>query len=222
MPMTTMMMRMSRAALSCFIILCALLAVAHGRHHGAPQHQTGQPGNFDYYVLTLSWSPEFCHGHSDSPECQTGHHGFIVHGLWPQFTHGYPENCSEAPGLSNPSAMLDIMPDEKLVEHEWTTHGTCSGLAPDEYFKLVRQAYTSVKIPQRLAAPSQTFSITPDEVKQEFLKINSKLNGESIAVSCGNNYLTGLHVCLAKDLQPTACTDIRDCRANQIRVTPVR
>src|SRR5690242_4828750 len=96
------------------------------RHHSRPSHR-GEPGAFDYYLLTLSWSPEFCHSHSDKPECQSGHHGFVVHGLWPQYANGYPEHCSNAPGLSNPAEMTDIMPDTGLVGHEWSTHGTCSG-----------------------------------------------------------------------------------------------
>ncbi|MDP9158616.1 MAG: ribonuclease T2 [Acidobacteriota bacterium] len=208
------------------VICCVSLAKARGhrRHNQSQQDQQhqGQPGVFDYYVLTMSWSPEFCHGHAESPECQSGHYGFIAHGLWPQYTHGYPEHCGDSAGLSNPSAMLDIMPDVKLIQHEWTTHGTCSGLSAEEYFKRLRTAYTAVKIPAKLIAPAESFSIPPDELKKSFLEANSKLSNESLAISCGNNYLTGIHVCLTKDLQPTACTDIRDCRANMIKVPPIR
>ena len=46
------------------------------------------PGSFDYYLLTLSWAPEFCATHSSnasSSECDPTHHfGFVVHGLWPE------------------------------------------------------------------------------------------------------------------------------------------
>ncbi len=216
-------MNTSRTLLLLTIVVGFFVCLALARsHHHRQQESGGQPGVFDFYVLTLSWSPEFCHGHSDSPECQTDHRGFIVHGLWPQFTHGYPENCSDSPGLSNPSEMLDIMPDERLIEHEWTTHGTCSGLNADEYFGLVRKAYTSVKIPARLVTPSEEFSIAPDEVKRQFLQANSRLSPDSIAVSCGNNYLTGLYICMTKNLEPTSCSEMRDCRANVIKVPPVR
>jgi len=212
-------MKSSRKVLSLLIVICTSIFSLARAHR---QRQSGQPGNFDFYVLTLSWSPEFCHDHSYSAECQSGHHGFIVHGLWPQFTDGYPENCSNVPGPTNPSAMLDIMPDEKLIQHEWTTHGTCSGLIADEYFKLLRQAFTSIKIPTQLAAPSEGFSITPGELKEKFLEVNPRLSRDSIAVSCGNNYLTGVYFCQTKDLQPTSCGTIRDCRANTIKVTPLR
>lgn len=190
--------------------------------HRRGDHQSSRPGVFDYYVLTLSWAPEFCHGHATSPECRNGHFGFVVHGLWPQFVNGYPENCSNDPGLSDPSTMTDIMPDPKLVEHEWSTHGTCSGLDPDHYFKLIRQAFTSIKVPARFSAPSQAFSMTPTEVKQEFLQSNPSLKTEDLTVSCGNNYLTAVSVCMTKSLEPTACQALRDCRASTIRISPVR
>ncbi len=75
------------------------------------QRSGGQPGVFDYYQLNLSWSPEFCYSKPDNPEC-SGHYGFIVHGLWPQFRNGgWPEFCGQQPGPSNPSQMLNIMPD---------------------------------------------------------------------------------------------------------------
>lgn len=37
-------------------------------------------GAFDYYLLTLSWSPEFCLTHPSAAEC-SAHPGFILHGL---------------------------------------------------------------------------------------------------------------------------------------------
>jgi ribonuclease T2 len=82
-------MKSSGGLLFFAIVVCASvsLSLANGHHH-RQQQSGGQPGVFDSYVLTHSWAPEFCHGHSDSPECQRGHYGFIVHGLWPQFIHG--------------------------------------------------------------------------------------------------------------------------------------
>src|SRR5277367_4549479 len=191
----------------------------------AQRGQPSQPGVFDYYLLNLSWEPEFCHSrrNADSEECQAGGRGFVVHGLWPQFTNGYPEHCSNAPGPSDPSRLLDFMPTTWLVQHEWSTHGTCSGLSADDYFSLVRKARASINIPEKLARPSQSFSIMPSDVKQAFVEANPGLGSEDIAVSCGNNYLTAVEFCLSKDsLKPMACSAVRDCRANVIRVAPVR
>ena len=102
---------MKKSASQFLVLIAVLLIVMAGfaqrRHSQQASH--GQPGVFDYYLLTLSWSPEFCHSHADKPECQSGHHGFVVHGLWPQYSNGYPEHCSNAPGLRNPGEMADIM-----------------------------------------------------------------------------------------------------------------
>lgn len=205
---------------SCLVAGSALLGFSS--HHRARQHEQSQPGVFDYYVLSLSWSPEFCHSHPANGQCHSGHFGFVVHGLWPQFVEGYPEHCSTQPGLADPSSMTDIMPDPSLVAHEWATHGTCSGLDPEAYFKLVRRAYGSIQVPTRLAAPSQMFSVTPQQLKEEFVSANPRLRAENLAVSCGNNYLTGVLVCLSKQLEPTACQAVRDCGANSVKVAPVR
>jgi ribonuclease T2 len=202
-----------------FVVIGTLFAPS-SQHHQRP-HGPEQPGVFDYYVLSLSWSPEFCHSHPSNPECSR-HSGFVVHGLWPQYIDGYPENCSSQPGPSDPASFADIMPDRSLLAHEWVSHGTCSGLDPNAYFKIVRQAFESVKIPERLSAPQQMFSMTPQQLKEELVAANRSLSDEDLAVGCGNNYLTSVSVCFTKQLQPRACQGIRDCRANSIRVAPVR
>ncbi|HTS37934.1 MAG TPA: ribonuclease T2 [Candidatus Solibacter sp.] len=205
------------------LVLLPLIAAGAPKHHKSTQSGHGKPGEFDYYLLTLSWSPEFCHGHPDKPECQSGHFGFVVHGLWPQYTAGgYPENCSNAQGLSNPAEMKDIMPDAGLVAHEWSTHGTCSGLDAESYFKLLRQAFTSVKIPDKFSAPHQNFSISPPDMKKEFVQANPNFSADDMTVGCGNNYLTAVSLCVTKDLKATSCQNLRDCRANSVKVPPVK
>ena len=117
--------------------------------------------------------------------------------------------------------MSDIMPDVGLVAHEWTTHGTCSGLAAEDYFKLLRRAFKSINVPERFAAPGTTFSIAPQEVKSAFIAANPNLKPEDMTVGCGNNYLTAVSVCMTKDLTAIACQNLRDCRANVVRVPPI-
>ena len=52
---------------------------------------------FDFYVLALSWSPSYCASFGDRAnrqQCEADDPlGFVVHGLWPQFTTGYPTEC---------------------------------------------------------------------------------------------------------------------------------
>jgi ribonuclease T2 len=175
---------------------------------------------FDYYLLNLSWSPEFCHSHADAPECPL-RLAFVLHGLWPQNNSGpYPHNCSTAPGPSDPTQYKDIYPDQSLLRHEWSTHGTCSGLSPDAYFNAARSAFHSVTIPPILAQLDHQISLPPDQILSLFTAANPHLPAASLALSCGNNYLTAVEVCLDKSLNPTSCGEIRSCRANTVRIPP--
>ncbi len=180
---------------------------------------TSQPGVFDFYLLNLSWSPEFCATHS-SPECAS-HPGFVVHGLWPQNTNGtYPENCSTAPGPSNPQGDTDLQPTVSLVEHEWQTHGTCSGLAADPYFSLIRSAFHEIRIPANFVHVQHASSVAPATILNQFAAANPGFPVSSFALSCGNNALTAIEVCLTKDLHALACPNLRSCAATTIKVVP--
>lgn len=182
-----------------------------------------QATKFDHYLLALSWSPEYCHSHSSSTQCSAGKHfSFVVHGLWPEYNTGSgPQNCGSAPGLKNPSTMLDIMPDLGLIQHEWTTHGTCTGLTADTYFGLIRKAFTSVKLPAKFTGATSQFSIAPLQVKQAFEQANPDFSDSEIMINCQSNYLQAVEVCLTKDLEPMPCPAPKDCRATSIRVPPV-
>ena len=182
--------------------------------------QTSASQNFDYYLLNLSWSPEFCYSHPNATECAS-RPAFVLHGLWPQNIDGtYPQNCSSAPGPANPSQYRDIYPDAGLLQHEWRTHGTCSGLAPDDFFNAARAAFQSIAIPPTLTQLTSQISLPPAQILGLFTTANPGINRSSLALSCGNNFLTAVEVCLNKQLQPTACGPIRSCRANTVRIPP--
>lgn len=175
---------------------------------------------FDFYLLNLSWSPEFCATHPGKPECAQ-HLAFILHGLWPQTsTGGHPEHCSNALGPSDASAFRDIYPDAGLLQHEWQAHGTCSGLTPDAFFTLARKAVHAVAIPRQLSSLDHAVSMPPAAILGLFTAANPSLPATSLALSCGNNNLTAVEVCLARDLSPIACQQVRSCRANTVRIPP--
>lgn len=175
---------------------------------------------FDYYLLNLSWSPEFCHSHPSAAECAQ-HRAFTLHGLWPQNNSGpYLENCTNAPGPRNPADFSDLYPDPGLLRHEWKTHGTCSGLSADAFFNLARQAESTVVIPAMLTSLDHQTSMPPAQILDLFAEANPSIPRQSLALSCGNNYLTAIEVCMSKTLQPTACGAIRSCRANTVRIPP--
>jgi len=146
----------------------------------------------------------------------------VVHGLWPEYASGSgPQHCGSRPGLSNPSSMLDIMPDLGLIQHEWTTHGSCSGLTAEQYFGLVRKAFNSVKQPRQLTSAKTQQTLSPRQVKQHFEQANPELNDSEIMINCAGNYLQAVEICLTKGLQAMACPAPRDCRASSIRIPPV-
>jgi ribonuclease T2 len=182
--------------------------------------QTHATATFDFYLLNLSWSPEFCHSHPTAAEC-AAHSTFVLHGLWPQNDGGsYPQNCSTAPGPADPSQYRDIYPDPSLLEHEWRTHGTCSGLSPEDFFSSARKAFHSVTIPPKLAGLQSQISLPPGQILELFTASNPQIPQAALALSCGNSYLTAVEVCLGKSLQPIACGGVRSCRANTVRIPP--
>ena len=186
----------------------------------AGKQAAGNGVPFDYYLLNLSWSPEFCVTHPDRDQCKQKR-AFIVHGLWPENNDGtYPQHCGERQGPSTPAEWADVMPDEGLVKHEWETHGTCTMYSGDGYFALLRKAYEQVKIPASVLPQGQETMMTPAAILAAFAKENPAFPEGSLALSCGNNRLTAIEVCMSKDIQPIACKGIRSCRANVVKITP--
>jgi ribonuclease T2 len=211
------------------LIVLSLVAGCHSSTTSAPPpepaarpaaQQARDAAQFDFYLLNLSWSPEFCHSHPTAAEC-AAHSTFVLHGLWPENNEGsYPQNCSLAPGPTDPSQFSDIYPDASLLEHEWKTHGTCSGLSPDDFFSSARKAFHSVTIPPKLAGLQSQISLPPGQILELFTASNPHIPQAALAVSCGGNYLTAVEACLDKSLQPIACSGIRSCRANTVRIPP--
>jgi ribonuclease T2 len=192
-------------------------------------------GDFDYYALALSWSPTFCQtpaGEDADLQCNSQRrYDFVVHGLWPQYERGWPENCDTRERwlpeeLIN--AMLDIMPSKKLIIHEWRKHGTCSGLKMRDYFALVRDTYGKVKVPARYVLPNETIFTTPEQLALDFVKTNRDLTAGMISVQCGNSRddarLSELRICFTREGALSACgaNERRSCRAKRLILPPTR
>src|SRR5207248_3566868 len=102
------------------LISLALLALSVSTV-SAQDHRQNAPGEFDFYVLSLSWSPSYCeeasergrNGRSQQIQCGERPFSFVVHGLWPQYERGFPDYCQRpSPRLDRNivSSMLDLMP----------------------------------------------------------------------------------------------------------------
>jgi ribonuclease T2 len=199
------------------------------RRHNSHQ---GTPGEFDFYVLSLSWSPSFCESgagrRGNNEQCDRERpYSFVVHGLWPQYNRGFPENCVDpAPWIDNKliRSMLDLMPARKLVIHEWQAHGTCSGLDAEHFFTTVREARGKVNIPERFVRLNDYTTVSPDEVEDAFIAANPGLSHDMIAVTCSRRYLSEVRICMGKDLAFHSCpeTDRHACRSPWVVMPPVR
>ena len=200
----------------------------------AQEHRQDTPGDFDYYVLSLSWSPSFCEeaeerGNSrrSSAQCGGRPFSFVVHGLWPQYEHGFPQYCQRpSPRLARSimTSMLDLMPAPGLIYNEWDKHGTCSGLDERAYFETVRKARAAVKIPEQYRELSEPTTVAPAEIEDAFVKANPGLTSSAIAVTCNRTRLSEVRICLSKDLQFRSCEEIdrRGCRRDQVSMPPMR
>lgn len=209
--------------------LALLLLPAPGLAQGAAQNQ---PGQFDFYVLSLSWSPSFCAAAADNyrsggPQCGPRPFSFVVHGLWPQYERGFPEFCEvPSPRLYRGivSQMLDLMPAPRLIYNEWDKHGTCSGLGDRSYFETIRKARAAVKIPAEFLDLAEAKTIAPADVEAAFIRANPGLSDSAVSVTCNRTRLSEVRICLSKDLQFRSCEEIdrRACRRDQVTMPPIR
>jgi ribonuclease T2 len=160
-------------------------------------------------------------------QCAPGRlYDFVLHGLWPQFEQGWPQDCSTDPiERSLVDSMLDIMPSPGLVRHEWSKHGTCSGLEPEKYFESARNAFRSINIPDQYKRPKLQVVSNPGEMRKRFAEANPKFQENSFAVACSGRFLQEVRVCLTTDFEPRACSkDVLrgQCKVDEMILRPVR
>lgn len=216
------------------VLYLAVAAFALGVPHAGTADERDKPGAFDYYTLVLSWSPSYCASEGRDRrdrQCDAAkQHGFVLHGLWPQYKRGWPEDCfiGRRPWVPQDviDTMLDIMPNRNLIIHEYRAHGTCAGLSPEAYFAAARALYRRVEIPARYAEPHRTFSLSPQNIERDFAAANPWLKTEMMAVTCRDRKLFDIRICFNRDLSPRACGRSEDqqrlCPIGTIAVTPAR
>ncbi|WP_245410939.1 ribonuclease T2 [Microvirga flavescens] len=220
---------MDRARRALFGALLALASPAFAQD----LEQRGAPaGQFDFYVLALSWSPGFCElsgGAKKRDQCNSGRGlSFVVHGLWPQNEQDYPVFC-EPSGRFVPRMALEeaqgVFPEEGLARYEWRKHGTCSGVSPSEYFRLVRQARDRVRIPESFTKVTSDVKTMPMEIERVFMEANPGLRQDMMAVSCKRRVLEEVRICLDRDLrQFRQCpgVDRAGCRYGDVVIPALR
>ncbi len=202
-------------------LLSATLVLAEGE----------QAGEFDYYVLALSWSPTWCalEGDArDADQCHPRHdHGWILHGLWPQYHRGWPSYCRTAdppPTRAMTSDMADIMGSAGLAWYQWKKHGTCSGLSAPAYFALARDAYDRISRPEVFRNLDRTVKLPAAVVEEAFRKDNPALEPDGITITCRARHIQEARICLSRSLEPVPCGQdvVKDCTLRDALFAPVR
>ena len=188
-------------------------------------------GDFDYYVLSLSWSPTWCAIEGDdrnSPQCDEAEDfGWILHGLWPQYERGWPANCRtsfRAPTRGQTADMADIMGTSGLAWHQWRKHGVCSGLDSVDYYALSRLAYGKVVRPPVFRRLDQSVTLPASVIEDAFLSENPNLSADQITITCKQGYIQEARICLTRDLEFRDCGAdvVRDCSLNDAVFLPLR
>lgn len=196
------------SALLGLVLLIAPPAMAEGE----------RAGDFDYYVLSLSWSPTWCtlEGEArNSPQCDRDL-GWVLHGLWPQYEQGYPSYCNTTardPSKRETAAMEDIMGTDGAAWYQWKKHGRCAGLSASDYLATARDAYAKITRPEVFRKLTKDVKLPAALIEDAFMKENAGLDKNEITVTCKASRIQEVRICLTKDLEPRTCgvDVIRDC-----------
>jgi len=211
-----------------FLLLVLVLAGTGADARTRERERAAEAGRFDYYVLTLSWSPAYCERRpEDRQQCGAQRHGLVLHGLWPQYAGGgYPADCAAPVPLTEDARRfgMTVFPSEKLVAHQWRKHGACTGMDPKTYFRIADEARDAIRIPPELEPGTRTRETTARDIARALRDHNPRITQRGLAVVCSGPEFSELRICLTKDLQPTACgRGVRDaCRQGPVRVRGAR
>lgn len=204
------------------LLLMLALLVAPGAR------AAGTPGEFDYYVMSLSWSPNWCRleGRARGADQCDEDFGWVLHGLWPQYERGYPSNCHSAarnPSRSDTAAQADLFGSSGSAWHQWNKHGRCSGLSARDYYRLSQEAYDRIARPEVLRRLKEPVTLPAELIEEAFVKANPGMTRDQITVTCKDRHIQEVRVCLTRDLEPRRCGRdvIRDCTLEDAWFEPV-
>lgn len=210
-----------------FFVLAFLCLTAAGNARA----DGDRAGAFDYYVLSLSWSPTWCAIEGDArgaDQCDARHdHGWVLHGLWPQYHRGWPSDCATTerpPSRAMTREMEDIMGSAGLAWHQWNKHGRCTGLSAPAYYALSRKAYARLNRPEIFRKLKDPVRLPASVVEDAFLKANPGLTRDMLTITCRDGRIQEARLCLSKSLDPVPCGRdvIRDCTLKDALFDPVR
>jgi ribonuclease T2 len=195
--------------------------------------QGNRAGEFDHYLLALTWMPSFCALEGDGrddPRCAPGRRaGWMLHGLWPQHPGGaWPEYCQtphRAPSRMQTAAQAWLFGTSGAAWHQWNKHGRCTGLPAQDYFALSARAMEQLTLPPVFEAVERGLRIDPAVIEAAFLEANPTLAPDMMLTTCRGRMVYELRLCLSRDLAPRPCdaaTFARECALDQAELPALR
>lgn len=178
--------------------------------------------SFGYYLLAMTWSP------ATKDQCALPP-AFTLHGLWPNYTEaqaaGQPqawpqfcggfahcaakEDASCAPGVAVPAELAAFAPayvTGTLATHEWSKHGSCTRMAPGEFFAAELAAIHSIP---HDATPEAVRAAAGSDLALADLQRAFGISPASVVLGCtATCELAQVAFCLGKDERdrPTGAT----------------
>lgn len=212
------------------LALGLVLILASPSNPAAAQNRAGE---FDHYLLALSWIPAYCAMDGDErsdPRCEDGSAiGWAVHGLWPQHADGdWPEYCNtveSAPSRRETNEQSDLFGTSGSAWHQWNKHGRCSGLSARNYYRLVAEAVDRVTLPEVFGGINRELQIDPDVIEAAFIEANPDLTPDMLVTTCPRGEMVELRVCMTRGLEPRVCANEtlrRECRYDAATLLPLR
>ncbi len=190
-----------------------------------------QAGDFDYYVMALSWSATWCATTGDArddPQCDAGRGiDFVLHGLWPQYEDGWPSFCrttARDPSRGQTAVMADLFGGAGAAFYQWKKHGRCSGLNAVDYYLTANRAKASITIPEVFRGLNRDIRLPASVVEDAFLEVNPALTPAAITITCDEGRIDEVRICLTRELAPRDCAPDarRDCRMTDAVMEAVR
>lgn len=117
-----------------------------------------------------------------------------------------------------------------MIGHEWSKHGSCSGLDPAAYFALSARLREQLRIPAAYQRPAQPVRTTYADFSSAFQAANPRLPEQSVLPFCGagGRFLDEIHACYDKAGAAIACgaAEVRrshnSCRQGSFLLQSVR
>jgi len=185
----------------------------------------------DYFMLSLSWSPQFCttsagKSAANAFQCKENSFGMVVHGLWAQTAgvtsgNNQPRNCKTTIPIVATTLRqhLCTVPGVQLQQDEWAKHGTCAFDTPEQFLNTIEKLRSELHVPDLEAlAASKGSNLKAGDVTGAFLSANTGLAAKDVQLLLGGKNLDEVHVCYDLDLKFRQC-DTNSTAADTAKVT---